>query len=146
MKLSKYAVLVLTTLAIGFLFYKVSIRKDGKENSAKASSQVLYDRVNYIDYTDKNFVDSKKFGRVLLFFAATTWCSNCRIIDEDIKKRNVELPKDLTILKVDYDNDSIMKAKYNVTTQTTLILLDKNGKEIKRFIGSNFNSILANIN
>lgn len=101
---------------------------------------------NYLDYSEQNFALAKNSGRTVLFFAATTWCSNCKAIDEEIKKRNAELPKDITILKVDYDHDREMKTKYNVAMQTTLILLDKDGREEKRWIGTDFSDLIQNIN
>ena len=51
----------------------------------------------------------------------------------------------MTILKVDYDNDRAMKQKYGVTTQHTLIFLDKNGKEINRLIGIYFDTLLQGL-
>lgn len=82
-----------------------------------------------------------------MFFAATTWCSNCVELEKGIKTHINELPKDITILKVDYDNDKETKATYAVTMQTTLVLLDKNGKEIKRWIGTgSFDDLMQNIN
>ena len=58
-----------------------------------------------------------------------------------------ELPSDSTILKVDYDKDKEMKAKYGVTMQTTLILLHMNDTEEKRWIGTgSFDDLLENIN
>ncbi len=114
-------------------------------NASSDNSLILYDRANYLGYSEQNSAQAKKHGNTLLFFAATMWCSNCRAIEEEIIKRNSEIPQDLTILKVDYDRDSAMKIKYGVTLQTTLILLDKEGKEIKRWIGTDFDDLIANI-
>lgn len=114
-------------------------------NASSDKTPILYDRANYLDYSAQNFAQAKKHGKTLLFFAATTWCSNCLAIEEEIIKRNSELPKELTILKVDYDRDSDMKAKYGVTMQTTLILLDEDGNEIRRWIGTDFDNLLTNI-
>lgn len=136
------AIVILGAIEIVFISKSGQVPKSEKS----ADSQVLYDRANYINYSDLNFASSQKLGKTLLFFAATTWCSNCRAIDEEIKKRNAELPKDLTILKVDYDRNQAMKTKYGVTMQTTLILFDKKGNEIKRFIGTDFDNLLSNIN
>lgn len=146
MKLLKLLAIILVVLSIGFISFKDKFTHEQKVTTApEEHSQILYDRVNYLDYSGQNFASSKKFGRTLLFFAATTWCSNCKAIDEEIKNRNNELPKDLTILKIDYDRDNIMKAKHSVTMQTTLILLDKNGIEIKRWIGTDFDNLLSNL-
>jgi len=134
-------------VAIGFVLVKNNAASEQQVTASetKKPSQILYNRVNYVDYSDQALSTARTYGRTLLFFAATTWCSNCKVIDEEIKKRNTELPTDITILKVDYDHDNKMKAKYGVTMQTTLILLDNNGNEIKRWIGTDFDDVIDNL-
>ncbi len=143
-----FVIIFLVTILGGFTFFKDRFNKPQTSISASELSQpqVLYDHTNYLDYSEQNFASAKKLGRTVLFFAATTWCSNCVALDKEIKERVSELPKDITILKVDYDNDKETKAKYAVTMQTTLVLLDKNGKEIKRWIGTNFDELIENLN
>lgn len=142
-----FIIIFLVIIFGGFIFFKDGLNKPKTVISASELSQpqILYDRINYLDYSEQSFLLAKKTGRTLFFFAATTWCSNCVALDKEIKARMIELPKDITILKVDYDNDKETKAKYSVTMQTTLILLDKNGKEIKRWIGTSFDDLIENI-
>lgn len=133
----------------GFIYFKDGFTKtEAQTNTSEISQpQVLYNRVQYLDYSNQSFITSQTNGKTLLFFAATTWCSNCVELEKGIKAHINELPKDITILKVDYDNDKETKAKYAVTQQTTLVLLDKNGKELKRWIGTGiFDDLIQNIN
>lgn len=74
-------------------------------------------------------------GNVVLFFRAS-WCSTCRTLDEDIKANMANIPSDLRILDVDYDNSTDLKKKYQVTTQHTLVQVDKDGNMLKKWIGS----------
>lgn len=144
-----FVIVFLIIIAAGFIYFKDGFTKASvKADTPEASqNQVLYDRIQYLDYSNQNFINSQKVCRTLLFFAATSWCSNCAQLDRQIKQHISELPKDLTILKVDYDNDTKTKAKYTVTSQTTLVLLDKNEKEIKRWIGTgSFNDLMQNLN
>lgn len=145
MKYTK-TILIAIIVLVG-AFYLKSVLNTPQELASASSdkSPILYDRANYLDYSQQNLAQAKKHGNTLLFFAATTWCSNCRAIEEEIIKRNSEIPQGLTILKVDYDRDSSMKTKYGVTLQTTLILLDEDGNEIKRWIGTDFDNLLTNI-
>lgn len=140
--------LFLTVLLGGFVFFKDGFSKLLQNTNATEASlqQPLIDRMQYLDYSEQNLKLSKKFGRTVLFFAATSWCSSCAALDAEIKKRISELPSGATILKVDYDNDKETKVKYGVTQQTTLVLLDGNGKEVKRFIGSTFDDLVQNLN
>lgn len=141
--------LFLVVLFAGFIFYRDGFTKNQKNItvSAKSPPQTYINRMQYLDYSAQNLASSEKFGKTVLFFAATTWCSNCAALDAEIKKRINELPPDVTILKVDYDNDKETNAKYGVTIQTTLVLLDNNEKEEKRWIGTgSFDDLMKNIN
>lgn len=140
--------LFLVIILGGFIFFKDGFNQLQQNTRAAESQphQVLMDRMQYLDYSDQNLKTAEKFGKTVLFFAATTWCSNCAALDADIKKRVSELPSNVTILKVDYDSDRETKAKYGITMQTTLVLLDGNGKEMKRWTGSSFDNLVQNLN
>ncbi len=143
-----FFIIFLTAILAGLIYFKDGFSKiEAKSDTSESSQpQVLYDRIQYLDYSSQNFVVSQKNGRTLLFFAATTWCSNCIELEKQIKAHITELPRDITILKVDYDNDKETKAEYAAAIQTTLVLLDKNRKEIKRWIGTgSFDDLMRNI-
>ena len=74
-------------------------------------------------------------GHVVLFFHAS-WCPSCRTLDNDIKGNLSSIPSNLKILDVDYDDSSDLKKKYGVTTQHTLVQVDKDGAMIGKWIGS----------
>lgn len=135
-----FIILSLIIIVSGFVFFK-----DGfitAKSDPSTSSQLLMDRMSYLDYSENNKVVAQKYGKSVLFFAATMWCQTCSELDKEIKERIVDIPSDVTILKVDYDNDREMKARYNVIQQHTLVVLDKNGNEVKRWIGGNLDLML----
>ena len=140
-----FIALIFVVIVSGFIFFKDNLIS-GPNSSSQNSQQLLADRINYLDYSSSNQALSQKKGKTVLFFAATTWCSNCIALEKEIKNRLSEIPKDVIILKVDYDNDKKTKTKYAVTMQTTLVLLDSNGREIKRWIGTDFDDLLNNLN
>jgi len=74
-------------------------------------------------------------GNVVLFFHAS-WCPTCRALDVDIKNNLKNIPPNVTILDVDYDNSDALKQKYGVTIQHTLVQVDKDGNLIKKWSGS----------
>ena len=74
-------------------------------------------------------------GNVILFFHAS-WCPSCRVLEKDIEENLSNIPNDLKLLKVDYDNSSELKKKYGVTTQHTLVQVDKDGNMISKWSGS----------
>lgn len=77
---------------------------------------------------------SAETGDVVLFFRAS-WCPTCKALDEDIKANTANIPSDLTILDVDYDKFADLKKKYEVTTQHTLVQVDKDGNMLKKWTG-----------
>lgn len=139
-------IVVLFTLFTGLAFYKsakneteVSITKDSKQN------ELRMDLLAYMPYSEDLLAQTKQKGNTLLFFSATKWCTSCSDLDREIKANIEKLPTDLTILEVDYDNDVKTNRKYNITIQHTLVLLDKNGNEIKRWVGGDLNYLLSKV-
>ena len=74
-------------------------------------------------------------GDVVLFFHAS-WCPSCRGLNSDIEANANAIPEGVSILKVDYDKETELKKKYGVTTQHTLVQVDKDGNLIKKWSGS----------
>lgn len=111
----------------------------------QVAAPVNFDMENYVNYSAAAVTNAEQRGQALLFFAATAWCQTCSALEEEIVERTAEIPTGLTILKVDYDNDKEMKRKYGVTVQHTLVLLDKNGAELKRWVGGDFNNMLREV-
>lgn len=84
-------------------------------------------------------------GDVVLFFHAS-WCPSCRSLNSDIEKNMGSIPDGVTILKVDYDKETELKKKYGVTTQHTLVQVDKDGNLIKKWSGSpSIDSVISQI-
>lgn len=84
-------------------------------------------------------------GDVVLFFHAS-WCPSCRGVDSSIQSNLGSIPKDLTILKADYDKEVDLKKKYGVTTQHTFVQVDKDGNMLKKWSGgSTLESILSQV-
>ena len=82
---------------------------------------------------------------ILLFFHAS-WCPSCRTLDKDISANEANIPTGTEIYKVDYDSSVSLRQKYGVTTQHTLVEIDKNGNLIKKWSGGNtLNSVITQL-
>lgn len=98
----------------------------------------------YVDYNPQ-LLERANNGNVVLFFHAG-WCPTCKVLDSALKKDLSKFPKDLTILKVDYDNSSDLKKKYAVTYQHTLVQVDAQGNEINKWNGgSDLSDVLSKL-
>ena len=72
-------------------------------------------------------------GLVLADFFSTT-CGPCKMLSFVLKDVEKEFGDDLTILKVDFDQNKDLTAEYWVTGYPTLVLL-KEGAEVGRLQG-----------
>lgn len=133
--------LCLITIVGGFFYFQAKNQED-INNQEIPQTALQMDMNNYLDYSDPVLANAQQNGLPILFFAATTWCQTCSALEEEILDRQSEIPSNATILKVDYDNDAAMKQKWDVTAQHTLIILDENGQEVKRWLGGGFDTLL----
>lgn len=104
---------------------------DPTESSDMNTDQALGNFTNY----SLEKLQSTTGNKAVLFFSAN-WCPTCKALELDIRNNSSMISKNLAILKVDYDTSTALKTKYGVTYQHTLIQVDSNGTEIKRWFGS----------
>lgn len=134
------AVLILAALGA---YYASSDSSAPVENSAVTESETpasipnateaSVSAGNYIDY--QAGIIEKTPGTKLLFFHAP-WCPQCRALESDIKSQT--LPKDLTIIKVDYDSMQELRKKYGVTMQTTIVKVDDSGNLVDKYVAYDY--------
>jgi len=79
------------------------------------------------------FDDSFKNGVSLIDFSAN-WCAPCKAQKPIIKNVAAKFKNRASIIEVDIDNNRDLATKFMVQSIPTLIIF-KNGKEIKRFVG-----------
>jgi len=102
---------------------------DGKKPSQPATVPGAF--ISYADYQ----ADSSKYaaGDVVLFFNAT-WCPTCQEAKGNLESTSI--PEGLTVVSVDYDDNTDLKQEYGVTTQHTFVQIAPDGKELTKFTGS----------
>lgn len=137
--------MIVLLIIVGGLALFIDDFKKIKVDSSQA--KVLnVDTLGYQNYSQRNLDTAKLKGKPVLFFAATKWCQTCQRLEKDILERTGEIPAEVTILKVDYDNDLAMNRAWRVSAQHTLISLDKDGEEVTRWVGISLDSLLKEIN
>lgn len=148
-------VVIVCILVAGFAYLLLNGNSEEPNNAVAPSSQQSSNPTpsqpetepstksgSYVDYSADAVADTK--GKRLLFFHAP-WCPQCRQLDASIKSGTI--PSDVTIFKVDYDSNQKLRQKYGVTIQTTVVLLDDNGNEAKKYVAyeqPNLRTVLEN--
>ncbi len=89
---------------------------------------------------DNNFDTEIAEGVVLVDFYAD-WCGPCRAIAPIIEELATEMNGKVMISKVDVDKAQGVSVKFGVHSIPTLIIF-KDGKEVKRFVGITMKSQL----
>ena len=96
---------------------------------------------DYLDYSPELFAETA--GQKVLFFHAS-WCPVCRALEDDIIARGV--PADMTIFKVDYDEETELVQRYEVRLQSTVVYVDDDANLLSSailFDNANLESLIA---
>ena len=89
---------------------------------------------SFIDYDNADIASLT--GNIVLDFSAP-WCPSCRAFEKNVLENINNIPSDLTIIKVDYDSNTELKAKYGVRMQHTFVQIDNTGEKIGLWTGGN---------
>jgi thioredoxin 1 len=73
-------------------------------------------------------------GTKVVYFFHASWCPTCRATEQAIARDGV--PAGLTVVKVDYDEETDLRRQYGVTTQHTFVQVDPSGAELATWTGS----------
>ncbi|MEN4006537.1 MAG: thioredoxin family protein [Methanobacteriaceae archaeon] len=91
-------------------------------------------------YRDLNsaFEEAKETNKTVFVYFYTTWCTACRVFDENtLSDPEVQdkLGKDYISVKIDLDKNPQLASDYKIYSIPTLIFLNPDGSEIKRYMG-----------
>jgi thioredoxin 1 len=96
-------------------------------------------------FTQSQFDTLMKEGKPVVIHVHAPWCPNCKAQDPVInaKMKSPEY-KSVSFLEVDFDSQKDVLKKFNVSTQSTIIVF-KDGKEVSRSIGKTKESDIAEL-
>jgi len=115
------------------------------EEAVSEQSESAMERSPLIDYSPSALADATKNGKKVVIFFHASWCPSCRAAEEDFKAHSEQIPKDVIILKADYDSEAELKRKYGIATQDTFVQIDASGEKITQWIsgGRGIQSLLT---
>lgn len=101
----------------------------------------------YVSFEDYNTNKAAHSSQKKVLFFAASWCPTCRQLDSDINSKLSSIPSDVSIIKVNYDDSIALKKQHGVTYQHTLVLVDNEGNQIKKWHQSpSLESLLKDLN
>lgn len=117
---------------------------EGDDGSpATADAMDKKDQGKYLTYTPSEFAKHTNKKRILFFSAA--WCSTCKAANKDFLANLDKLPSDVVLFKTDYDSESALKKKYNITYQHTFVQVDANGELVATWNGGGITQLLKRV-
>jgi len=93
------------------------------------------DFIFHMKVLNLHLIDLYENSDVILFFNAS-WFSTCKVARENFEASLDQIPADLTIVVVDFDNSDDIRKLYGVTLQRTFVQIDSNGDALKKWSGS----------
>ena len=129
----------------------VMVDKSAGSDSAikKPEDAMMEESGIYTPYSDSAFKAASGKKRVLFFFA--NWCPTCKPIDTELSTNTSQIPSDLAIFRVNYNdsdtdaNDKALARQYGITYQHTFVQVDDQGNEIAKWNGGGLDKIVSSL-
>jgi thioredoxin 1 len=85
-------------------------------------------------YSADALAAAEKAGQAVALHFHADWCPTCRAQEKSLAQLKTESGLDMTVLTANYDTEKDLKKRFNVRSQSTLVVL-KGAKESSRVIG-----------
>jgi len=116
------------------------VETKAKEETAKEVNTENGQIALYTDFTQERYSELLGKKPFAIFFYAG-WCPDCVFLAEQIKKNIEKLPTETVILKANFDTESKLKQDYGITVQSTIVVIDENGKAMPTLFGPSFDEL-----
>ncbi len=87
----------------------------------------------YQPFTRQAFAAASNKKRIIFFHAA--WCPTCKQANVEFEAQSNALPVDVVLFKTDYDTETELKKKFDITYQHTFVEVDAAGEELQKWNG-----------
>jgi hypothetical protein len=101
-----------------------------------APEGVYANAAGYISYETFSASPEKYSASNVVLFYNAYWCSTCKAARDGFESGMDTMPEDLTIVLVDFDENTEMRKKHDVIVQHTFVQIDSMGNELQRWYGS----------
>ena len=101
------------------------------DTSSSSQNQTTDNTSRYVAWSQADFEQNADKQRWLYFHAK--WCPQCRALNIDIESNLSDIPEDVIIFKIEYDDHQDLRQRYKVLYQTTVVSVDAQGERIEAF-------------
>lgn len=99
----------------------------------------------FITKTEYDAAKDEYKDRKLIYFFHAEWCFTCKAVAADARANLGLIPADVVIVEVDFDTETELREKYQVTGTTTFVQIDDKGNKINLWQADNAQSMIAEI-
>ena len=143
--------ILLSTLWVAIIWWGIVFMNLGISDKCSADNPNCHENEQSKQFTNKSvqlFSDnalekSIENWRIPALYFKANWCLNCKLLEEELKEKG--FPDWIDIYEVDFDQAQDLRKQYLVNNQHTLLLLNKEKKEIWRDISWNYNKVIETI-
>ena len=96
---------------------EIAIESETQYEPKEVPKGGIYDNYSY------DYVDNSITGKVIIFFHAS-WSPNSRNMEGELRENKAKIPKDLTILKADFDSYKNLALGYGVVRPETFVKIN----------------------
>lgn len=143
-----YAFGAVVAVLIGGVVYVASTQNSSNDQQAvQDAQQTPAFSERFMAYSDEHLKKATENGGKAIVFFHASWCPLCSEAEADLKANWGKVPRDVTILKTDYDSSKELKTKYGVVSQDTWVQLDEKGEVQAKWNsgGRGLQTLLANL-
>ena len=130
-------------LGWGIVFFNLWLSNKCSASDSSCSIKKEFTNKSVQLFSDNALEKSIENWKLPALYFKANWCLNCKLLEEELKEKG--FPNWIDIYEVDFDEAQDLRKTYLVNNQHTLVVLDKEKKEIWRDISWNYNKVIETI-
>lgn len=145
MKTKHILLSIVWTVILGWwiLFFNLWLSNKCSASDSSCSIKKEFTNKSVQLFLDNALEKSIENWKIPALYFKANWCLNCKLLEEELKEKG--FPDWVDIYEVDFDEAQDLRKKYLVNNQHTLVILDREKKEIWRDISWNYNKVIETI-
>ncbi len=119
------------------------LTEDGEyhEEFGETEAEEAAEHGAYKDYSAETMASEQKSGQKVVLFFHATWCPFCRAADSAFQQKLRQIPRGVTVLKIDYDANTNLRQKYGVLFQHTFVQINSQGEKVTLWSGGDIENL-----